>query len=109
MAIRWRFPPWQAEEGSRLIEYVAQALQPPVQGDEVEEIAVLSRGGVGPFAGGALAAGRSGESNEQAAARCVRDIADDPVATAATAVGEAVAAQPLGLPRQRGGQVRGLR
>src|SRR5262249_34431355 len=70
MAIRWRFRPWQAEEGSRLIEYVAQALQPPVQGDEVEEIAVLSRGGVGPFAGGALSAGRSGESNEQAAARC---------------------------------------
>jgi hypothetical protein len=54
MAIRWRFRPWQAEEGSRLIEHVAQALQPPVQGDEVEEIAVLSRGGVGPFAGGAL-------------------------------------------------------
>jgi hypothetical protein len=43
----------QGEEGSRLVHGVAKAVQIAVAGDEVEEIAVLAGGGVGPFAGGA--------------------------------------------------------
>ena len=39
--------------------------------DEVEEVAVLAGGGVGPFAGGALADCRSVQPDEQAAARRV--------------------------------------
>ena len=37
----------EAEEESRLIEDVAKAIEPPVQGDKVEEIAMLGAGGVG--------------------------------------------------------------
>jgi hypothetical protein len=97
VAIRRRFRSWQAEEGSRLVEHVAQTLQPLVQGDEVEEIAMLAGGGVGPFAGGAFPSVRSCETNEQAAARCIDDVANHPVATPATAVGEVMAAYRLGI------------
>ena len=37
---------WQAEEGTRLVEQVAEAVEAAVQGDEVEEIAMLAGGGV---------------------------------------------------------------
>jgi hypothetical protein len=37
----------QAEEGSRLVEDVAQAIEATVERDEVEEIAMLAGGGVG--------------------------------------------------------------
>jgi hypothetical protein len=47
---------------------------------------MLAGGGVGPLAGGALPAVRSCEANEQAAARRVGDVTDDPVATPAAAV-----------------------
>ena len=46
---------WQAEEGARLVEGVAQAVEAAIERDEVEQIAMLAGGGVGPFAGGALA------------------------------------------------------
>jgi hypothetical protein len=108
VAIRRRFQSWQVEEGSRLVEYVAQTLQPPVQGDEVEEIAMLARGGVGPFAGGALPAVRSCEANKQATARRIGDIANDPVATLATSVGEVAAAHRLGITREAARQIGGL-
>jgi hypothetical protein len=84
-------------------------LQPPVQGDEVEEIAMLAGGGVSPFAGGALSAVRSCEANEQAAAWRVGNVADDPVATPAAAVGEVAAAHRLGITRETARQVGSLR
>jgi hypothetical protein len=37
----------QAEECSRLIEYVANGVEPAVGGNQVEKIAVLARGSVG--------------------------------------------------------------
>ena len=52
---------------ARLVEYVTQTVEPPVHGDEIEEIAMFARSGVGPFASGALAALRSGQADEQAA------------------------------------------
>ena len=42
-----RVGPWQAEEGSRLVERVAQAIEAAIQGDEVEQIAMFAGGGVG--------------------------------------------------------------
>ena len=44
---RYRVGPWQAEEHPRFIERVAQAIKPAVEGDEVEQIAMLAGGGVG--------------------------------------------------------------
>ena len=48
----------QAEEGSRLVESVAQAIEAAIARDQVEKITMFAGGGVGPFAGGALAAVR---------------------------------------------------
>jgi hypothetical protein len=93
----------------RLVKYIAQTLQPAVQGDEIEEITVLAGSSVSPFAGGALPAVGPREANEQAATRRVRDIADDPVATPAMALREVMAAHRLGITRETAGQIGGLR
>jgi hypothetical protein len=42
-----RLGSWQAEEGSGLVKDVVQAVQPPIHGDQVEEIAMLVGSGVG--------------------------------------------------------------
>jgi hypothetical protein len=39
--------PRQAQEGSGFVEHVAKAIEPPVHGDQVEQVAMLSGGGVG--------------------------------------------------------------
>ena len=46
----------QAEEGSGLVEGVAQAIEPAIERDQVEKITMFAGGGIGPFAGGTLAA-----------------------------------------------------
>ena len=97
-----------SEEGARLVEYVTQTVEPPVAGDEVEEIAMFGRSRVGPFAGGALAAIRPFQANEQAAARCVRDVADQPIATLASTVREIMSAHRLGIAREPVRQFGGL-
>ena len=61
---------------------------------------MLAGGSVSPFAGGALSAVRACEANEQAAARRVGNVADDPLATPAAAVGEVMAAHRLGITRE---------
>src|SRR5262245_66694708 len=71
--------------------------------------AVLAGSSVGPFAGGALPAVGPCEANEQAAARRVRNIADDPVATQAMALREVMAAHRLGITRETAGQIGSLR
>src|SRR5262245_27236916 len=84
-------------------------LQPAVQGDEVEEIAVLASSSVGPFAGRALPAVGACAANEKAAARRVRNIADNPVSTPAMAQREVMAAHGLGITREATRQIGGLR
>ena len=58
---------------------VAQARVALAQDDEVEQVAVLARGGVTPAARGRLARRRSGQVDIEAAARLVVDVADYPV------------------------------
>src|SRR6266480_2062217 len=70
---------------------------------------MLPRCGVRPFSGGTLAAVWPCETDEQAAAWRVGDVADDPVATPAAAVGEVMAAHRLGTTREAARQVGGLR
>ena len=70
---------------------------------------MFARSGVGPFAGGALAAIRPFQADEQAAARCIGDVADQPVATLASTVREVVSAHRLGITRETVGEFGGLR
>ncbi len=42
-----RLGAWQAEEASCLIEDIAQASEAAVDGDQVEQIAMLAGGGIG--------------------------------------------------------------
>src|SRR5260370_37979434 len=66
--------------------------------DDVEEITVVAGRRIGPFACRALAGFRSFQSEEQAAARRVRDIADQPVAGLPARLGEIAAGHRLGQP-----------
>ena len=62
---------------------------------------------VDPMPGGALAAVRPGETDHQAAARRVVDVADAPGVPLAPAVGEVFAAHGLGVLREAAGQLGG--
>jgi len=79
---------------------LAEVAEATIAGDEVEEIAMLARGGIGPMAGRAGSGLRPGEPNIEAAAGRVVDVADDPVAALAAAVGEIIAAHGLGMARE---------
>ena len=97
-----------AEERSRLVEGVTQAIEAAIERDQVEKITMFAGGGVSPFAGGALAAVRTVEPDEQAAPRRVGNVADQPIAALAMAVGEIVAAHRLGIARETVGQIGGV-
>ena len=90
----------QAQEASRLVGDVVEVDEAAALADDVEQIAMLAGRGVGPFAGGALAGFRPVQPDEHGAARRVADVADQPVAALAAAVGEIVAAHRLGLARE---------
>ncbi len=97
----------QAEEAARLVEHVAEGVEPAIEGDQVEEIAMLAGGGVGPFAGGAGTGLRSRETDIEAAAGGVPNIAHQPVAAVAAAVGKIVAADAFGIAREAPRQIGG--
>jgi hypothetical protein len=104
----WRgFGPRQAKKGSRLREDVTQAIKSAVQGDKIEEIAMLSGGCVGPFANSALASIRSRKPDEQAAAGRIFDVADEPVISGLATVGEIMAAHRWRLARKMARQFGG--
>ena len=90
----------QAQEATRLVGDIVEIEKAAAFADDVEQIAVLARGGVGPFAGRAATRLRPLEPDEHGAARCIADVADQPIAAFAPAVGEIVAAYRLGLARE---------
>ena len=69
---------------------------------------MFRRCGIGPFSGGALAAVRPPEPDEQATSRRVRDIANEPVAALAATVGEILAAHRLGIARETVSEICGF-
>src|SRR5690242_4577334 len=85
------------------------AVEATIESDEVEKIAMLAGGGVGPFAGRALTGIRSSQTDEETAARCVPYVADEPVAAFAPAVREIIPANRLGIAREMVRQFGGLR
>ena len=88
----------QAQEAARLVGDVMEIEKAAALADHVEQVAVLARGGVGPFAGRSLR--RLLQPDEHGASRCIADVTDQPVAAFAPAVGEVVAAYRLGLARE---------
>jgi hypothetical protein len=82
---RLRFGMRQAEKAPGLLGDVGlKSIRPRAFADDVEQIAMLAGGGVGPFARRALA-GESVQPHEHRAARRVADIADLPVIALAAA------------------------
>ena len=104
---RWlRVGARQAQEAARLVGDVVEVEKAAALADDVEQVAVLARGGVGPFAGRSLR--RLLQPDEHGAARCVAHVADQPVAALAPAIGEIVAAHRLGLARETVRQFGGV-
>jgi hypothetical protein len=85
----------QTEEPARLLQHVAEGVEPAGAGDEVEEIAMLPRGEINPAPASALAAVRPGEPHHQAAARGVVDVADAPCVPFAATIREVFATHRL--------------
>ena len=80
----------QAQEPARLVQHIAEGVEPAGARDHVEQIAMLPGREVGPMAGSAWTTVRSREAHRHAAARRVIHIADAPDASLAAAVGEVV-------------------
>ena len=76
--------------------------------DKIEKIAIFAGRGIGPLTCGAGAVLRPREPDIEAAAGRVVDIAHEPVATVAAAVGEIVTAHGLGMAREVLRQFGGL-
>src|SRR5262249_53994314 len=74
--------------------------------DDVEQIAMLAGGGVGPFAGRSFR--RFPQPHEHRSARRVAHVAHQPVAALAPAIGEIVTAYRLGLSREAVRQLGGV-
>ncbi len=83
-----------------------QRVEPAVAGDQIEEIAVLAGGGVGPLACGASAGLGAVQANVEAAPRRVLDITDEPVSALPAPVREIMAADGLRLLRETACQFR---
>jgi len=79
---------------------VGEMVESAAQCDQIKKVAMLSRGRVGKFARSALAGQRSMKTDVEAASGRVGDVADDPVAALAAAIGKIVAAHRLGVMRE---------
>ena len=90
----------QAEKVPGLVGDVAEIGKAAALADDIEEVAVIAGRRVGPFAGRTPAGFRSFQPDEQGAPRCIPHVADHPVATLATAVGEIMAAHRFGIARE---------
>src|SRR3546814_14302853 len=100
-----RLGSWQAEEQASLVQGVAQALQISAGGDQVEQIAMIARRGVGPFAGRAAAGFDAAQPDIETAAWVVVDVPDKPVSAFAAAIGQIVSADRTDVTRDTVGQL----
>ena len=89
----------QCEEGARLGEGDAERARARGDADEVEEVAVLPRRGVGPLAGNA----GGSEADEERAPPGAANVAGGPVPALSAAVGQVAPADLFGTCAERGG------
>jgi len=95
-----RILPGQREKDPRLVHGEGERVKPAVEGNQIEQVAMLLRCGVGPVAGSAGAMIGPVQPHEQAAARLVLHIADDPVIARTAANRQVMAAHRLGIAGQ---------
>ena len=100
--------PWQAQETSRFAGDVVEVGKTADLTDDVEEVAVIARGCISPFASRALARFATFQPNEERAAGRVPYVADEPIAAFAATVGKIVAAHRLGIARETERQFSGV-
>ena len=89
---------WHREKGPRLVGDILEVDEAAAFSDDVEEIAMLAGGRVGPFAGGTFR--RVLEPDIHRAAGCVARIAHEPVVALAATAGKIMPAHRLGLPAE---------
>ncbi len=92
-----RFNAWQTEEAPRLVGNIAKVDETAALADDVEEIAIFSRGAIGPAPGGAGTGFRSVEPDEHRPAGGIANVAHRPVAALAPPVGKVMTAYRLGM------------
>src|SRR5690606_26889289 len=97
----------QAEEAARLVGDISEVDEAQALADDVEKVTVFPRRRVGPLAGGPFPALRTEQADVHGAPACVVDVADDPIAPHAPAVGEILTAHRLGLARETVCQIAG--
>ena len=103
-----RLGSWKLEEASRLVDHVTKVGEAATFADDVEKVAVVASGGVGPFAGGALSRFSALQPDEERTAGRVANVADQPVAALAASIGQIAAAHRLGVARETARQFRRL-
>jgi hypothetical protein len=100
----------QAQEASGLIGNVLEVDQAAAFADDIEQVAMLSRGRISPFSSGTVAGQWPGQPNEHGSARCVMNVSHQPVMTLLPAVRQIVPAHRFGvlgkLARKLGGGAR---
>jgi hypothetical protein len=98
----------QAEIAASLSENLAKLNKTAAFPDHVEQIAVLTRSRIGPFAGGALARAWSAQPNKHRPAAGVASVSYDPVMADTPSVGEIAAADGFSLLRKPARKIRCL-
>jgi hypothetical protein len=98
--VRFRLWPWQAKEAAGFVGDVVEIGKTATFTNDIEQITVFTRAGVGPFAGGAFTGFGSFEPDEHGTARGVSHVAHQPIDTLAATVEEIVAAYRLGIARE---------
>ena len=92
-----RFGTRQRQESTCFLGNIAEGGKAAALADDVEEIAMFGRGGVGPMPGSAGTGVRSAEPDEHRPPGRVAHIAHRPIASLAPAIGEIVTAYRLGI------------
>jgi hypothetical protein len=95
----------QRKKVPRGFKGIGQSMVTELKRDEIEEVAMLARRGVGPFARGTAAMVGTREPHIEAAPQAAMDIADEPVAAFAAPPTQKMAADALGFARQCAGEV----
>ena len=96
----------EGEETARFLGHLLEVGKTECLPDDIEQIAMLPGGHVGPFPRRALAGFRPGKADEHRAARSILHIADQPVSPGAVAGRQIMAADRLGLSAETGRQFR---
>jgi hypothetical protein len=102
----FRFKAGQLEKPPRLLGGLAEVTKPKAMPNDIQEIAMLAGRGIGELAGGTLRGVL--EPHEHRAARCIVDIAHQPVTPFALSVGKVMTAHRLGLAREAMRQFGGV-